>query len=256
MCAGLPSSDNIAPMFDPYTNKSSNAGVVIVPAVLPHSFKDLTEHVEKLKGAALKFIQIDAVDGVFAHNRTWPYRDTSTFEKVAKEEHGLPLWEEFDFEFDLMVEDPFEKLMDFVHAGAARMLVHAKSKSALHSVQKLVDLREETGALPLEVGVAIGCDEQPDALEPFEAQFDYVQVMGIEKVGYQGEPFDKRAVYMLERLRQRYPTLALQVDGGVSLENCRMLAQAGANRLVVGSAIFNQDDPLAAIAALTAEANK
>lgn len=230
--------------------------IEIIPAVLPKNFKDLTEHVERLKGAPIKFIQIDAIDGVFAHNRSWPYRDEATFEKIVKEEHGLPLWEDFNFEFDLMVQNPFERLMDFVHAGAARMLVHAKSTDALHAVQKLADLREESGALPLEVGVAIGCDEQPDTLEPFEAQFDYVQVMGIANVGFQGEPFDKRTIYLLERLRRRYPSLALQVDGGVTLENAHALVQAGATRLVVGSAIFKADDPVAAIAALKAEANK
>ena len=126
----------------------------------------------------------------------------------------------------------------------------------MHAVQKLVDLREESGALPLEVGIAVGCDAQPDSLEPFEAQFDYVQVMGIAKVGYQGEPFDKRALYLLERLRQRYPELPLQVDGGVTLKNAYALAKAGATRLVAGSAVFTADDPLAAIAALTIEANR
>ena len=243
-------------MFDLYKHKGPEKGVAIVPAVLPHNFKDLAQHIELLKEAPIKFVQIDAVDGIFAHTRTWPYRDEATFAKVVQEEHGLPLWEQFDFEFDLMVDDPFVKVMEFVHAGAARMLVHAKSATALHAVQKLVDLREESGALPLEVGVAVNLDEQPDALEPFEAQFDYIQVMGIAKIGYQGEPFDKRALYLLERLRQRYPTLTLQVDGGVTMENAHALAKAGANRLVVGSAIFKSDDPVAAIAALKAEANK
>ena len=227
-----------------------------MPAVLARSFKDLAQHIEKLKGAPLKFIQIDAADGTFVRNRTWPYRDESTFEKIVKEEHGLPLWEEFDFEFDLMVQNPFERLMDYVHAGAARMLVHAKSQDALHAIQKLVDLREESGALPLGVGVAVNLDEQPEVLEPFESQFDYVQVMGISKIGYQGEPFDERAIYLIERLRRRYPGLTLQVDGGVSLKNANALAKAGANRLVVGSAIFKSDDPLATIAALKAEANR
>ncbi|HEY5383271.1 MAG TPA: ribulose-phosphate 3-epimerase, partial [Candidatus Paceibacterota bacterium] len=90
----------------------------------------------------------------------------------------------------------------------------------------------------------------------FEAQFDYVQVMGIAKVGFQGEPFDKRALYLVERLRQRYPELPLQVDGAVTLENIALLVKAGANRLVVGHDIWDSSDPLEEIKKLKAEANR
>ncbi len=80
--------------------------------------------------------------------------------------------------------------------------------------------------------------------------------MGIEKVGFQGEPFDKHAIYLVERMRRRYPELIIQVDGGVSLENANALAKAGASRLIVGSAIFGEDDPIAASKALQVEANR
>ncbi|MGC9602118.1 MAG: hypothetical protein ABSE76_00020 [Minisyncoccia bacterium] len=230
--------------------------VEILPAVLPKNFKDLCEHLERIKRAPVTCVQIDVADGIFAHNRTWPYRDESTFAKIAKEECGLPLWDTFDFEFDLMIEHPEERVMEFVHAGASRVLVHAESDGALHAMQRLVNLREESGALPLRVGVAIACSEQPDVLEPFEAQFDYVQVMGIAKVGFQGQPFDVRALHMLERLRTRYPELPLQVDGGVTLGNARELAKAGATGLVVGSTIFKSEEPLEEIKKLQAEANK
>lgn len=209
----------------------------------------------RVKGA-VKTAQIDVVDGRFAHNKTWPYKDRTTFEKIVAEEHGLPLWEELDFQFDLMVENPNETVMDFVHAGASHIILHAKSSGVLEALQQLIDLREEGGAFSVKAGLAILPGSQPEILEPFEAQFDFVQVMGIGRVGFQGEPFDKRALYLLERLRRRYPSLLLQVDGGVSMDNARALAQAGANRLVVGSAIFKADDPVQAIANLKAEANR
>jgi ribulose-phosphate 3-epimerase len=230
--------------------------IEILPAVLPKNFKDLAGHTERIKGAPVTCVQIDVVDGVFARNRTWPYRDESTFANIVKEEHGLPLWDKFDFEFDLMLEHPEERVMEFVHAGALRIVVHAESNGALHAVQKLVDLREETGTLPLKVGIAVSCTAQPDILEPFEAQFDYVQVMGIVKVGFQGKPFDVHALHLLERLRLRYPSLPLQMDGGVTIDNAYQIVKAGATGLVVGSAIFKASDPVAAIRELQAEANR
>jgi len=232
--------------------------VEIVPAVLPKNFKDLEKHFAAVRPGATgsSMGQIDVVDGVFARNRTWPYRDESTFAKIVQDEKGLPFWEEFDFQFDLMIDHPEVRLMEFVHAGASHIVLHARSEGALAAFEALINMREDGGGFTVKAGLAILPGSQPDELEPFEAQFDFIQIMGIDKVGYQGEPFDKHAIYLIERMRKRYPDLIIQVDGGVSLENANALAKAGANRLVVGSAIFKQDDPVQAIAELRAEANK
>jgi ribulose-phosphate 3-epimerase len=230
--------------------------VAIIPAVLPKNFNALKEQLERVRGST-KLVQIDVVDGRFAHNRTWPYKDGSAFATIVKEEHGLPFWDEFDFEFDLMIEDPFERVMDFMHAGASRIIVHAKAPGAVEALQKLADLRlNDDGAFTMKTGVALMPDMQPEVLEHFDAYIDFVQVMGIARVGFQGEPFEKRALYLLERLRRRYPALELQVDGAVDLDNAHALVEAGATRLIVGHAIFEADDPKAEIEKLTAEANR
>ena len=229
--------------------------VEIISAVLPKSFKDLEKHLASVRGA-VQMAQIDVVDGIFAHNRTWPYRDSGSFETIVEQEHGLPFWEELDFQFDLMIEHPEERVMDFVHAGASHIILHARSSGALAAFEQLVGLREESGAFSVKAGLALLPGAQPEELEPFEAQFDFVQVMGIARVGFQGEPFDTHAVYLVERMRKRYPALIIQVDGGVSLENANALAKAGANRLVVGHDIFEADDPVAEIRKLQAEANR
>jgi ribulose-phosphate 3-epimerase len=232
--------------------------VEIIPAVLAKNFKDLEKHLAAVRPAASgsKMAQIDAVDGKFARNRSWPYRDESTFAKIVEEEKGLPFWEEFDFQFDLMIDHPETRVMDFVHAGATNIILHARSEGALAAFEKLINLREEGGAFSVKAGLALLPTAQPEELEPFEAQFDFIQIMGIARVGFQGETFDKHAIYLVERMRRRYPELIIQVDGGVSLENANALAKAGASRLVVGSAIFKQDDPAQAIVELRAEANR
>lgn len=229
--------------------------VTIIPAVLPKSFDDLKEKLGKIAAVAPE-VQIDAVDGEFAHGKTWPFKDAETFQHIVAEEHGLPYWEKLDFQFDLMMQHAEAKVSDFVHAGASRIIVHATSEGAADAVQKLVDLREESGAFTVQVGVAIMADVQPEILEVFEAQFDFIQVMGIAHIGKQGEPLEQKAVFLIERLRHRYPELPLQVDGGVTLENAASLVKAGATSLVAGSAIFKADDPVAAYQALLAKANE
>lgn len=229
--------------------------VDIVPAVLARSFKEIEEQCTRIAGIATR-VQIDVVDGRYAKPATWPLHDGAHFKKIVEAGRGLPHWDRLDFEFDLMVEDPAAIAMEYVHAGASRVLLHAKSSSAMKALEQLLGLRDsDDGDFSVKVGVALGVEQNLDDLEPFEAQFDFVQVMGIEREGRQGQPFDQRARWLLERLRRRYPALPLQVDGGVSLENARALAEAGATRLVVGSALWSAPDLKAAYEALYNEAN-
>ncbi len=230
------------------------APIEIIPAVLPKSWDDLEAHVARIPGIT-RHVQIDVVDGHFAKGKTWPYKDGEKFAMVVQQEHGLPHWEELDFEFDLMIADPAAEVMKYVHAGASRIIIHAASKTALPALQQLIDLNEDTGAWSVQVGLAVGCQQNLDDLEPFEGQYDFVQVMGIEHIGKQGEPLSQKALFMLERLRHRYPNLPLQVDGGVKPENAAALVAAGATRLVAGSAIFGSDDARAAYQALYTVAN-
>jgi ribulose-phosphate 3-epimerase len=229
--------------------------VEILPAILPKSFEDLQAHADRVRSVAKK-IQIDVVDGRFASSTTWPYKDHGSFEKLVSEEHGLPYWEDTDFEFDLMIENPAEHVMEYVRAGGSHIVIHARAENAWEGLHKLAELRgTDDGAFSVTTGIALLPNMQPDVLESFDTLFDYVQVMGIDSEGKQGQPFDAHAINLVERLRHRYPDMMLQVDGGVSLENAKALAKAGANRLVVGSAIFGADNPEEAYRLLVAEAN-
>lgn len=220
--------------------------IEILPAVIPQSFQHLEETLSKIRGVT-KRVQVDVVDGHYAKGKSWPYRDSATFDKIVSEEHGLPFWDELDYQFDLMIQNPAADMMRYVTAGASQIIIHAKSEGAIDALQPLADYRQnDYGELSIKLGVALGAHAQPEELEPFAAQYDFVQVMGIEREGRQGEPLDKKAIYLLERLRSRYPELPLQVDGGVTLENAQELVRAGATRLVAGSAIFGADDPIAA----------
>jgi ribulose-phosphate 3-epimerase len=229
--------------------------VEIIPAILPKSFADLEAHAKRVHKVA-STIQIDIVDGVYAHHKTWPYKDRSSFDTIVAQERGLPFWQDFDFEFDLMIEDPALEVMNFVHAGASRVVVHANAAGAVEGLRKLSEVREDFGAFTITTGLALQPDMQPEVLESFDTLFDYVQVMGITREGKQGEPFDRHALALIERLRRRYPDLRIQVDGGVNLDTILELVGAGANRLIAGNAIFGVEDASAAYRALYTKANR
>jgi len=229
--------------------------IEIVPAPMPKSFKELKELVERVHGFVKK-VQVDIVDGRFAHNKTWPYKDRKSFDTIVEKEKGLPFWQEITYEFDLMIENPVEEVMNFVRAGGTEIVIHAGAPGAHEALQKVAEQKDgDDGAFTVTTGLALTPEMQPDVLEHFDTLYDYVQVMGIDHEGFQGEPFEPHSVALIERLRKRYPELTIQVDGGVSLKTARQLVQAGANRLIAGSAIFTADNAEEAYKALYTEAN-
>ena len=231
--------------------------VEIIPAILPTSLQDSEKHLSRVRGLTKK-AQIDVVDGIYAPNRTWPYREASQREEFARIVNGkekFPHGQEFEFQFDLMVSHPESEIQKYIALGARAIVVHAASAGAGEAVALLQPPRSGGSVA---VGVALRAHDAPEAFAPFIGLCDFVQVMGIEHEGVQGEPFDpdRKAIELVAGLRKAHPSLLIQVDGGVRLENARALAEAGANRLVVGSGIMKTADPKETLEAFSKEANQ
>ncbi len=232
--------------------------VDVIPAIIPESFDDLSEKMSLVKGL-VPVVQIDVCDGKFVPSACWPYKnDDGEFANILGEDDGFPFWQDLDFEADLMIADP-EKggAEDWIKAGAKRIILHIESsKNLLAFVEKL---RKEYGyfgeaAVTVEIGIGINVHTPLAALFPYlEANTegrtlaDFVQFMGIEKIGYQGQSFDPHVIDRVRELRVAYPGSIITVDGGVNFENAKDLAEAGVNRLVSGSTLYNSDDMKEAI---------
>lgn len=217
----------------------------IIPAIIPKDFYDLQEKMSLVRKFA-SLVQIDVLDGKLTPEPSWPYNVTydKDFEDIKREKKGFPHWEGMDFEIDLMVLNPFVLWQDWFNAGAKRIIFHIESKTnwvALieefkkHSVDK--DLPFYT-----ELGFAIDINTPNESLKPFIADTDFIQCMGIERIGFQGEPFDERVIEKIKQIKNLYPEIPISVDGGVSLESAQELVAAGAERLVAGSAIFGSEN--------------
>jgi ribulose-phosphate 3-epimerase len=216
------------------------SNVEIIPAILAKDFTEIQEDTEHVKGW-VKTIQIDVCDGQFVPNPTWPYRKhDDTFEKISREEEGLPGWDVFDFEIDLMANRPEDLVDAWVSAGAARIIIHAE---ATGDVARAVDILEGR----VEVGLALAMETPLSVIEPLREKINFIQLMGIDNVGFQHQPFDEKVLGKIKEARIKYPGLPISVDGGVSLETAPELIAAGADRLVVGSAIFGADNIIQAI---------
>lgn len=219
---------------------------IIVPAVIPTSRQDLEERLSRLSGLCEE-VQIDIVDGVFAGPPSWPYVvDAGEPGQMLKDGELLPNAGEFRFEIDLMSADPESVAGAWIGLGATRLTVHSESTRFiprfLESTRELYGHDAEFTPGLLSLGLSIGIETDLALIEPHLKKIDYVQFMGIRKIGHQGEPFDTRVLAKIRAFRNRYPTIEIQVDGGVTLQNAATLLDAGVKRLVVGSALWKAPD--------------
>lgn len=222
--------------------------IEIIPAVIPKSFSHLTETLSRI-APYTSSVQIDVCDGVFVPSKSWPYIVTpdSDFTRIIKEEEGFPYWEKVSFEIDLMVKNPINIADEWVQAGAERIIVHFESFESLESAEKFIlDFRNkfysEGSVLNISLGLAINIDTPNESFEKLVTNVDFLQFMGIQKIGYQGEPFDERVLDKISYFHVKYPEIPISVDGGVNLDSAPKLKEVGATRLVAGSVILKSDD--------------
>ncbi len=225
---------------------------IIVPAILPTSKLDLDEKLARLVGIATD-VQVDIVDGVFAEPASWPYSNgTDEFARMSANGGTLPQIDNLHVEVDLMVRDPEQITGTWIAAGATRILAHLESTTYMPRL--ITDLKVKYGhekgfaTESLSFGLAININTNSELLEPYLGDIDYVQFMGIQNIGKQGQPFATEVLNKIAIFRSKHPDMPIQVDGGVNLESARLLLNAGVSRLVVGSGIWRSNDIKAAFA--------
>ncbi len=229
----------------------------ILPAILPKDFAELEEKVALVKGL-VPLVQVDVCDGKFTPKPCWPYKKhDENFAAILREERGLPYWEDVDFEMDLMIANPETELENWILSGANRLIIHFESlkksskqnadtgqeqpEGSLTALQRMESIIADLQGR-IEIGVAINLDTPVDDIAPFIHDIDVVQCMGIAKIGFQDQKFDPRVIEKVRELKERFPERLISVDGGVSIENAGILRDAGADRLIIGSAIFDNEN--------------
>jgi ribulose-phosphate 3-epimerase len=210
----------------------------IIPAILPKNFKEIEEKVELLIDNS-EVVQIDICDGKFVPTTTWPYwKADENFESILREERGMPNWENINYEFDLMIQNPTaDDARKWLSAGAERIVLHHASSTDLNPVIAIL-----SGLV--EIGIAINNNANIEEIKKYSDKIQFIQIMGIRKAGFQGQRFESDTVEKAKEVKLLFPNLKIQVDGGVSIENAPLLKHVGVDILIVGSAIFGRDNSI------------
>lgn len=208
----------------------------IIPAIMPQDFYELEHDVQSVIGHA-KIVQLDIMDGKFVQAKTWPFtrKDDKYFQMIQDEEVGLPFWEKIDYELHLMIERPEDNIEQWLALGPKRIVLHIES--LLHPEETLRDLAKIRDFV--EVGLSFDDDYEVTKLDHYVELVDFVQVMGIDEIGAQGQPFEPRSLYNIEYLHNKFPDMPISVDGSVNQDTIVEFAKAGATRFIAGSAIFD-----------------
>jgi pentose-5-phosphate-3-epimerase len=219
----------------------------IIPGVLETSFKEISNNVESVS-EYVDTIHIDVCDGQFVPSKTWPYNGMITgkidqdyqIKQLINEDDGLPEWEKLDYQFDLMIKDPWHTIETWGRIGASTVVLHY---AAFPSVEKFVETYELAQGFMLDVGLATTYDEyiklKPQIFEIFDKGIiKFFQPMTIKQIGVQGQLFDDRWLTEIEEIRKQYSGLLIQADGGVSEKSLIKLQHLHVNQVVIGSGIF------------------
>ena len=201
--------------------------------MLSADFLHLEKDVELVNQHADLF-HLDIMDGVFVPNLSYGF---PIVEAIAKKS-TKPL------DVHLMIVEP-EKYVDrFAKVGADMISFH------LNATENPSAVLEQIRAAGVQAGLAINPDFPVESLYPYLKECDFILLMSVF-AGFGGQKFIEETYDRLRTLKAEIQrqglNIPIEVDGGVSAANSRALAEAGAEILVAGSAVFKADDPAAVI---------
>jgi len=207
----------------------------IAPSVLSADFGRLRELVGEIVEAGASVIHVDVMDGHFVP-------PLSMGPPVVKALRDLDVL----LDVHLMIERPELQIADFAEAGAGQITIHAEATPHVHYTLAAIRDAGCKAGLALNPGTPVG------ALDGVE--LDCALIMTVNP-GWGGQKFIPTSLDKIRRVRELIgPDAELEVDGGVDAETAGPCAEAGATLFVAGSAIFGQDDPVAAYTAIAAAA--
>ncbi len=204
---------------------------ILAPSILNADYGHLADEIQMLSESQADWIHLDVMDGIFVPNISFGIPVVETVRKLTNK----------FLDTHLMIQKPDKYIEAFRKAGSDSITVHIEADHDLKST--LIEI----GNLGCKRGVSINPGTPIEKLYPYLEFVDMVLVMCINP-GFGGQKFMPVTYDRVKQLREYLYTngldILIEVDGGVSTENAGKLVETGVNALVVGSFIFESENPV------------
>ena len=196
--------------------------VIIAPSLLAADFSRLTEEVKAIENTNAKWLHLDVMDGNFVPNISFG----ADIIKAIRKDTNLY------FDAHVMIEKPEWYIDAIANAGVQSISVHVESTNHLDRALQLIK------AKGIKAGVAINPATDIAFLDNIYEKLDLILVMTVNP-GFGGQKFLNQMLEKIRKIRNKFPDIDIQVDGGINDETAKLVIEAGANILVAGSYVFS-----------------
>ncbi|XP_015336475.1 ribulose-phosphate 3-epimerase [Marmota marmota marmota] len=207
------------------------SGCKIGPSILNSDLANLGAECLRMLDSGADYLHLDAPCSAVRH-----FVPNITFGHPVVESLRKQLGQDPFFDMHMMVSKPEQWVKPMAVAGANQYTFHLEATENPGALIK--DIRENG----MKVGLAIKPGTTVEYLAPWANQIDMALVMTVEP-GFGGQKFMEDMMPKVHWLRTQFPSLDIEVDGGVGPDTVHKCAEAGANMIVSGSAIMRSEDP-------------
>jgi len=205
------------------------SSIKISPSILSCNFSKLGEEIKSLEKAGADLIHIDVMDGHFVPNITIGPEVIKKIRPLTK----IP------FDVHLMISPVDNFIEDFANAGSDIITIHPEATKDLKKSIELIKKFDK------KVGISLNPNSEISLVEPYLNDIDLILVMSVNP-GFAGQKFKPEVLKKLEKIKKiivsKNLKIDLEIDGGISFQNSIDAKNAGANILVSGSTIFNENN--------------